>query len=247
MQLAYTINLVLHALAGLAALVALPVPLIARKGGSVHRKAGWVFVAAMVAVAVTGMGIALSWATVPLQVKPPSGTPSPEAVERMVRTYRAFALFFAAVAVMSAAAVWHGISALRLKGAQPGSWARPADHLAYGATVVVGVPLLWQGLSMQQPLFIAFGALALFGGLGDARFVLRSAHEPRAWLIRHLQSMLGGATAALTAFSAFTLRRYFGAEQGFAIAAWIVPVVLGMGASILWTRRYQARKPEAGL
>ena len=38
MQLAYTLNLTIHALAGLAAFVALPVPLIARKGGAVHRR-----------------------------------------------------------------------------------------------------------------------------------------------------------------------------------------------------------------
>ncbi len=51
--------------------------------------------------------------------------------------------------------------------------------------------------------------------------------------------MLGGATAALTAFTAFTVRRYLGAEYSFAAMAWILPVVLGTGASWLWTRHHE--------
>lgn len=241
MQLAYTINLVIHALAGLAAFSALPVPLIARKGGAAHRKAGWVFVVAMIIVSITGMAIAASWAIAPLSVMPPSGTPSPEDIARMERWYRSFSLFFATVAVISAAAVRHGLSALRLRREDPGSWARPADHLAYAATVACGAPLLWLGLRSQSALFIAFGALALVGGLADGHFVLWGCHKPKAWLIRHLQSMLGGATAAITAFSALTLRRYLGGGAGFALAAWLVPVVLGTGASIIWTRVYERK------
>lgn len=246
MQLAYLINLVIHALAGLAVLVALPIPLIAKKGGPAHRKAGWVFVAAMAVVSVTGLLIALSWATIPLTVKPPSGVATPEAIARAEHNYRAFALFFTTIAVLSASAVWHGMSALRLKQVEPDTWVRPVDHFAYLATIVTGAALLSLGLGVGQLLFSIFGAVALFSGLGDAHFVLRGRHQPKAWLVRHLQSMLGGATAALTAFSALTLRNYLGTDHAFAASAWLVPIVLGVGASWAWTRHYQRRpRPHA--
>ncbi|MCA9698246.1 MAG: hypothetical protein KC431_12030, partial [Myxococcales bacterium] len=185
----------------------------------------------------TGLAIAAAWATAPLTFKPPATALDSEQIAALERRYRAFALFFATVGVMSATAVWHGISALRR---------RPPvvlDHLAYAATTLAGTALLLLGLNLGQMLFIAFGLIASITGLGDARFVLRPPADPRrATIIRHLQAMLGGATAALTAFSALTLRRMVGVEGAFALSFWLLPVVLGVLATVLWTRRWQRRR-----
>ncbi|NVB40663.1 hypothetical protein G6O69_22685 [Pseudenhygromyxa sp. WMMC2535] len=238
MQLAYTIDLAIHALAGLTAVAVLPVPLIAKKGREVHRRAGWVFVVAMAIVAVTGLLLALAWGLCPLLVKPPSAAATPEELAELTRSYRRFALFFATVGVISGTSIWQGISALRIKaGGRPGA----LDHMAWVAMVACGAPLLVMGARAGATLFIAFGALALVNGIADARFVLRPPQGRAAWIIRHIQSMIGGATAALTAFSALTLRRYIDAEGSFSLLFWLVPVALGVLGSVAWTRSWRRR------
>jgi len=241
MKAAYDALVLVHALAGLVVLLSLPVPLIARKGGKAHRRAGWVFVAAMAAVALTGGVISLTWLTSPELIAPAAAELDAAQRDPVFNQIRSLGVFFATVGVMSAAAIWHGISGLRLKQAAPETWASTPDHVAYIATCVVGAALLVLGLVQMQMLFIAFGGLALWGGIGDARFVRRPPSTRGAWLIRHLQAMLGGATAAITAFSALTLRRQFPELGGFAIGFWLVPVAIGVGATVVWTRVYKRR------
>src|SRR5690606_30320687 len=81
------------------------------------------------------------------------------------------------------------------------AWGNPID-LGF-AWVLLGLAavLLAVGLDQGQPLLIAFGGLGIVSSVSDLRFYRRSEHERGAWLLRHLQAMLGGATAATTAFA----------------------------------------------
>src|SRR5262245_22215270 len=47
--------LVLHVIGGSTALLAMAIPLVSGKGGRVHRRSGWVFVAGMAVVSVTAL------------------------------------------------------------------------------------------------------------------------------------------------------------------------------------------------
>lgn len=254
MQLAYDINLVIHALAGLIALVALAGPLVSKKGGRVHRRIGWVFSAAMAVIALTGLGLALSWMIAPLAVEPLAFSPIPrdasvEQIASRERSVRAFGLFFATIALMAGTAVWQGISAVRLREPRPASdrrWFGICDHLAWILPGVAGLGLLVPGIRYEQPLFLGFAALALFNSITDARFVIRPLDQAGAWLIRHLQAMLGGATVAVTAFTVLTLRRYVAPEAGLQFVFWAIPVFLGVGATVIWTRIYKRRLGYGG-
>src|SRR3954470_9555058 len=54
MELLFKIILVVHIAAGAVALLVFSVPLLTKKGGRIHRRVGWVYVAAAATVAVTG-------------------------------------------------------------------------------------------------------------------------------------------------------------------------------------------------
>ena len=239
LRTAYDALVVVHALAGLVVLLSLPVPLIARKGGTTHRRAGWVFVAAMAAVALSGEVIAAAWLATPELIAGHAATLDAARRAAVFNQVRGFGVFFATIGVMSAAAIWHGVSGLRLKTEAPAHWARTPDHVAWVATCLFGALLTLVGIAQTMPLFMAFGGLAVWGGIGDARFVLRPPKTRGAWLIRHLQAMLGGATAAITAFSALTLRRHFPELGAFSVGFWLVPVAIGVGATMAWTRVYK--------
>ena len=90
--------LYVHIAGGTAALLAMLVPLVTKKGGTTHRRAGWVFVSGMTVVALTAFMLAgARWLT---------GTSTQE------REAGAF-LFF--VAILTSTSVSGGIRVLRAK------------------------------------------------------------------------------------------------------------------------------------
>jgi uncharacterized membrane protein len=90
----------LHIIAGFMALVVCWIPMLTRKGGKTHVRFGWVYVAAMAAVAVSAwyMGI---WRI----------TLDAFSTEETV----AFAWFLIFIALLSSASAWYGIRVLRYK------------------------------------------------------------------------------------------------------------------------------------
>ena len=239
MQTAYASVLLVHAVAGLCALAALPLPLIARKGSRLHRRAGWVFVAAMAGVALTGLVISTTWLLAPLTVQP-RGDRSPAELAAIAAQIRGYGLFFNTIAVMSGAAVWQGIAALRRSRAQRPRRRRWDLGIAV-APILSGALLLILGLVRGEALFIGFGALASFGGVGDLRAVLRDARDPKSRILRHLQAMLGGATAALVAFCVLVLRRHLPQLASYDLLFWFVPAALGVFGTVAWTRVWRKR------
>lgn len=59
-----------HIIAGAIALLVLFIPMLTKKGGNVHRKVGWVFVAAMAVGALTAVAMTI------ITLVEPSSTPS---------------------------------------------------------------------------------------------------------------------------------------------------------------------------
>jgi hypothetical protein len=238
METWYEANVMLHATAGGVGLVAMLVPLLARKGGRLHRRAGWVFTIAMGIVAVTGVGIAAAWLGDPLGAKPPEEALDPEARDRYAEGLRRAGVFFGFLAVLVGSAAWNGVVATRQRRGRI-AWGNPIDLGFAWAVTGLGAVLLVGGLAWGQPVFGAFGVLGVVTGVSDLRFFRHGKNEPGAWLRRHLQAMLGGATAATTAFTVQVVGRMLD-DAGFGqwmVAAWLVPVALGTGASVWWSRR----------
>lgn len=238
MQSAYEATVVLHAAAGGVGLVTMLVPILARKGGRLHRKAGWVFAIAMGIVAITGLAIAAAWLVDPLGAKPPERALEPEAQERYAAMLRSAGVFFGFLAVLVGSAAWHGVVATRQRRGVI-AWGNPIDRGFAWAVAGLGAVLLGVGVTGSQPLFMAFGGLGIVNGVSDLRFFRRGTSEPGAWLRRHLQAMLGGATAATTAFAVQVVGRMLD-DSGFGewmLAAWLLPSALGTGLSVWWSRR----------
>lgn len=238
MQSWYEANVLLHATAGGVGLVTMLVPLLARKGGRWHRRMGWVFTLAMAIVAITGVAIAAAWLLDPLGAKPPGRVLDLAAQARYAATLREAGVFFGFIAVLVGSAAWNGVVATRQRRGTI-AWGNPIDlAFAWGVTGLAAV-LLVVGVAEGQPLFMAFGGFGLVGGVADLRFFRSRRDQPGEWLRRHLQAMLGGATAATTAFTVQVVGRMLD-DRGFGewmLVAWLLPVVVGTGLSVWWSRR----------
>jgi uncharacterized membrane protein len=213
--------LTIHIAGGVAALASMIVPMITRKGGTLHRRSGWVFVTGMTIVSVTAFALA----GVRVLTDPtPRG--------------RSAGLFLFFVAILTAAAVSAGVRVLRLK-------ARSAAH--YGAwDVGMAVALTAASLGMavygvvtSTPLFIAFSVIGLGNGVGQLWYWLRPPTHPMHWWFEHMGQMLGACIAATTAFLVVNANR-LGAET-FSIVIWLAPAAIGAPGIVIW-RAYYRRK-----
>jgi hypothetical protein len=214
-----TTLLAIHIAAGSVALMSMFIPMVASKGGRLHRRAGWAFVAAMATVSATAL--LLSGHRLLFDARPEA---------------RDFGLFLFFVAILTAAAVSAGVRVLRFKG-------RTAPHLHWWDTglpavlTAASIGMGGYGLVRGEVLFMAFSVIGLVTGVGGLRYWLRVPASRMHWWFEHMGSMLGGCIAATTAFLVVS-----GDNFGlWPLAAWLGPSVIGTVAIGGWTTYYKRK------
>jgi uncharacterized membrane protein len=208
-----------HIAAGSVALAAMWVPIIARKGGLLHRRAGWVFVAAMATVALTAVILAAGRLFF---------DPRPQA--------KSFGVFLLYIAVLTAAAVSSGVRALRTRQRTLPHrhwWDIGLPALLTASSVAVAI----YALVTRQVLFGSFALLGAVNGVNNLRYWLRAPACRMHWWFAHMNGMLGGCIAAVTAFVVVNAGN-LGLPQ---LAAWLTPPIVGSIATAVWTGYYRRR------
>lgn len=216
-----TALLFLHIAAGSIALASMWIPLVSKKGGRAHRRAGWVFVTGMTVVSITAL--LLSGARFLFDS-------SSEA--------RAAGMFLFYVAIISAAGVSAGVRVLRAKR-------RTARHrklwdLGMTSVLVAGsVAMAIYSISAGRILFMAFSIIGLVIGGGQLAYWLRVPSHPMHWWFEHMGNMLGSCIAATTAFLVVNADRW-GVET-FSLEVWLAPTIIGTPIIVLWTAYYRRK------
>jgi hypothetical protein len=232
MRTLYGIDYVIHVLASCLGLLAMLPPLLARKGGRIHTRAGAVFVYAMATSALTGALLAAAWVSAPATFRP-SETPA---------AARLSGLFLMLIGALTGNAVVQGQLAIARKRA-PG----PQVSLRSLGTIVlliaVGLTALVVGGGRGHVLSLIFGPLALLVSVGDLAFALRPLPHPRAYLYQHIRAMGTACISAVTAFTVLGARRLFGGDifAGNAWISWVLPGVLLGPVFVRWLRIYQRK------
>lgn len=210
----------IHIAAGTAALATFLIPMVTAKGGAAHRKAGWVFVAAMAGLFLTGAPVSIY--RLATETRPGA------------RTGASFLLF---VTLLSGASTWKGMRVLRFKKADRN--AHPVD-LGIGVLLGLGgVYTLLQGLALSQPILMFFGPLGVITAIGDIRYWLNPAKPKMHWFFEHMGGMVGSSIAALTAFAALGSRTL--GLGSFGVAAWIGPTLIFLPISMAMARHYRRK------
>lgn len=221
--LIYQSTLVLHVLAGIIALSTGLIAMFARKkGGKLHNRTGIAFYYSMAFIFVSTL---IFFALDPFNLK-----------------YQ----FFLGIGIVSFYPVYTGRSVLYMKkGVNAGVFQKA---LALGAMACATVMILFGnfgGLPMAEMiLFNVFGVILMLNGIGDARiyFGLKPAAK-NYWLMTHIGKMLGGYSAALTAFMVNVVPRYLPENTSMYvfIATWTLPaLVLGIYSAFV-RRKYSPK------
>ncbi len=218
MMLAFDIALWIHIAAGCVALAVFWIPLVTKKGGTIHRRVGWIYVGAAATIAATG------FITCARMFKDPRPGPHRSAV------------FFLYIGIMAAASAQLGVRALRTKSRTAAS--RNAIDLAPPALLVIGgLALAAFGAYVHMLLYVAFAALGMSLGVGQLRFWLVAPRTSREWFYAHMTGMGVSCITTLTAFSVLNAHRLGLAT--FNIALWTAPAGLGALGLALWQRSYK--------
>jgi uncharacterized membrane protein len=212
--------LAVHIAGGVAALLSMAVPMLSRKGGVAHRRAGWVFVAGIAIVSVTSLMLG---------------------AERFVTNpwpgARVSALFLSYLGVLTGGLVSAGVRVLRFKN-RTAPHRAPWDIAIAGFVLTGGVAIGIYGLTAGQQLLVAFSLIGIFNSGSQLAYWFSSPAHPMHWWFAHMNLMLGACTAATTAFLVNNVGR-IGLDDS--VLVWVGPTLVGVPAGILWTRYYRRR------
>ncbi len=215
----------LHIASGVVAFVALWLPLVARKGGTLHRRVGWVYVGAMVSAALTALVIS-GWRFLQSPAEHPH------------------ALFFTYLGVMSAASASMGVRVLRTRG-RTGASRNPVDLGLSALVLFMGLFTGAWGLAVGMPLLWGFAPVGIFAGTSGLWYWLRAPQERMHWWFEHMGAMVGSGIGTVTA-ALVVNARHVGLD-GMHLAVFIGPTVVGITGLKLWERYYRRRfagKPQ---
>lgn len=199
----------LHIAAGTVALLAGLVALGTAKGGWRHRQAGKVFLVSMGVVVGTVFGLL--------------------AIDQTT-----FRIILTLVAIFSGYFAFSGYRVLSRK--RPSDEAEPIDWTATGAVFLACLGLgLWGvnwylGGQSFGIVMMVFGGIGVTFGTLDAREYRRDGAGE--WMVGHLQRMIAGFIATVSAVSAVNLTPVIG------IWAWLWPTVVGIPLIVYWSNTY---------
>jgi hypothetical protein len=213
--------LTLHIAGGCAALLSMVIPMVAKKGGTVHRRAGWVFVTAMTIVSMTALILSAG-----------------RFLTDQTAQGRSAGVFLFYVAILTGAGVSTGIRVLRAKGrtsSHRGWWDIGVSSVLAGSGVAMAV----YGAIAGQPLFMVFSVIGIVNGGNQLAYWLRAPSHSMHWWFAHMSNMLGACIAATTAFLIINAGQ-LGFET-FSLVVWLAPAAVGTPAIVIWTVYYRRR------
>ena len=208
--------LTVHIAAGAVALAAMWIPIVARKGGLAHRRAGWIFVGAMTVVSLTALVMSV-W----LMLFDP-------------RAGRGLRLLF--FSVFAANAVSSGVRVLKMKERVTPHW-QGWDVGLPALLTLLSVLILWVGVRLHDPQVFGLAPVGLAIGVIDLRYWLRPPTSRMHWWFKHMSGMLGGCIAAWSAF--VSNLTHLGIWPGTAVAMSVVSV--GFPAMLVWMAYYKRK------
>ncbi len=227
----------LHTLAGVVTLISMVVPLVARKGGKVHRRAGWVFVGCMVVLCESS-----AWMCVAALFGASGESVTGRGI--MSREFGAFLLF---VTLLTGNCVSSGVRVLRRK--KPTEPVGLSVDLVFASVVglCAGGLGVW-GLVEGNVLFMGFAVLGVLGAGRELRMLRGVPTDKRYWWYVHMNGMMGGCIGTVTAFLVINSEQLF-APSSIGVPGWVFwlgPAALGVPAGIVWRRYYRRKFTRAG-
>lgn len=222
-----------HIVAGGVGLIAFWVPVIAKKGGDIHRRAGRVFTWALLLAGSAAVGISICTLVDPMGTHPQLQSHAVFGDPQMVSAI--FGWMMLGLAILTLNLAWHGwLCVLRRRDRIA---TREWRNLALqAATFVAATNCAWQGYVIGQPLMLGMSFIGWATVATNLFYLYRPRVGPLDWLKEHVKALVGAGISVYTAFFAFGAVRTFPALALHPIL-WAIPLTVGLSIIL-----YQHRK-----
>jgi len=217
-MLLFDVLVAAHIITGTVGLIALWVPVVARKGSARHRAWGQLFSHALLVTGVIAVGISLCTLYAPLETHPFSDD------ARHVRAVFGWMMLY--LSVLTVMLVSYGRWCVRNRNAHQRN-RTPMNFMLQGLTLVTAVNCAWQGWLVGEPLLPAMAIVGIAAAVLNTRYILSNEPEQKAWLIHHSRGLVGAGISVYTAFLAFGAVNTMPA-LAFSPLVWATPTVLGV-------------------
>lgn len=247
MDTLYGLLLPIHIAFGFLGLVAFWFPVLSPKGGTLHVRAGKVFLFSAYIVTGTAITGALLTVAQPFATHPGRLPADPAEIPAALAAMRQYSAFIACLAIITLASVFHGVRSMQTKK-DPAAIRTPFHTLVNALAMAAGAGILAMGIAVRQPIFMALSPIGLLIGWGGLRYARRPPRTRRAYFYEHMGGMLGGGIAFHTAFAVLGLQRFveYSLEGLLGIMPWVLPSIIGVPAIFIWTARYRRKFGETG-
>ena len=212
---------IFHITVGTTALVVAPVAMVVRKGGKAHRLWGWVFFWAMFAIFLSALAL--------LVFRPN--------------------VFLFIISILSFYLVFSGTRALHRKRPDRGQKATWLDWTGAGIALAAGLGfVLWGALPLlrltQSDVSVSFSILGLAFGyflaqtaVTDFRSFVTPSPDRNWWWYYHMDRMVGGYLAAVTAFMVQNVGPLL--PESLEWTVWVAPGLIGGLLLGRWIAHYK--------
>jgi uncharacterized membrane protein len=217
----------LHVIGGFLALTSLPVPLLSKKGSTLHVRAGRLYVWAMVAASTSAIAIA------PVRM-----------LQRPAGEWRG-PIFLAYLGLMALTSALFGVRVLRQRGRR-GPHELRRDYVLPLLLAASSVALVIWALATGFVLAVVFAGIGLLLVALPLLSTLRRAPPGGAWWVaEHLGAMIVSCIGTITAFLVVNAHRVLDGPAPMAV--WFAPSLVLVPMMIVWQRRYTQRPTRRAL
>lgn len=224
-----------HVIVGFTGLAAFWFPVFARKGGTLHRKAGQVF---MISGYWVTASAALSCSLITWKI-------FTEGLAAQNTNALASLAFLAYLAWVTFVMLRYSVGVLRTKKDPTQLNTLGWRALAYSTLFASGLMIAYGALipSDWSILLFALSPIGFGIGIPMLRYMGGKVSSGRAWFYEHMSATLGAGTAFHTAFAVFGASRLFTMPSGgmLQVLPWVLPAVVGTVGLTLWKRHYQRK------
>lgn len=219
--------IVAHVISGSVALISFWVPVVARKGGALHRKAGRLFSLSLYAAAYCAIGMALLNLTL-------ASNRHPTLADRDVFD-GLFGWMMLYLGALTIGLGHYGIASARSRGRSPDNRA-PVNIAVQLCVIALAVKCGVEGYRLSQPLMIGLAALGFAAAITFLIAMARRSQRTRSHVREHLKAMVGAGISAYTAFLSVGLLQIF-PDHVFNPAIWSIPSMIGVVLILFHFRR----------
>lgn len=217
-----------HSLIGAVALIVLPIPLLSKKGGKGHVRAGWIYSTAMIGVGASAF-IITPWRA----LLDPERTLSSQS--------SAIFLFF--ISFFTLSSLWFGLIVLKFKRRLGPS--RSLSHLLPPVMIIVlGLATQAIGIFTGNVLLILFPFLGHLTAKMHLDYWLNSPSGKMHWWFAHMDGMVIASIATVTAFLVTAVPRMSSSSLAHSPILWIAPGIFGGILLNRWKRAYRLKFPD---